>query len=61
VLKGRVGEIRRIADRITAERGVRYGRLRLLMLDEPAGDGAAGADASRCPAAHSASTRDATL
>ncbi|NBB70830.1 MAG: hypothetical protein GVY33_10995 [Alphaproteobacteria bacterium] len=39
VLKGPVGEIRRIADRITAERGVRYGQLRLLMLDEPAGDG----------------------
>jgi len=38
VPKGRVGEIRRIADRITVERGVRYGRLRLLMLDEPAGD-----------------------
>jgi len=33
VLKGPVGEIRRIADRITAERGVRYGQLRLLLLD----------------------------
>ena len=33
VLKGPVGEIRGIADRITAERGVRYGQLRLLMLD----------------------------
>ena len=39
VLKVPVGEIRRIADRITAERGVRYRQLRLLMLDERAGDG----------------------
>jgi CopG family nickel-responsive transcriptional regulator len=33
VLQGPVAEIRRIADRITAERGVRFGRLRLLLLD----------------------------
>ena len=33
VLEGPVAEIRRIADRITAERGVRFGRLRLLLLD----------------------------
>ncbi len=39
VLQGPLGEIRRIADRITAERGLRYGRLRLLLLEDPAGDG----------------------
>ena len=33
VLQGPVAEIRRIADKITAERGVRFGRLRLLLLD----------------------------
>ena len=39
VLKGTVGDIRAIAERISTERGVRYGQLRLLMLEEPAGDG----------------------
>ena len=34
VLKGTVAEVRAIADRISAERGVRFGQLRLLLLDD---------------------------
>ena len=35
VLEGTVGEVERIAERIRAERGVRYGQLRVLVLDPP--------------------------
>jgi len=37
VLKGSVAEVQAIADRISAERGVRFGQGRLLLLDD-AGD-----------------------
>ncbi len=34
VLRGTVAEVRAIADRISAERGVRFGQLRILLLDD---------------------------